>query len=123
MSFLLNHPAAKFLFEGFWRDEAFSWAIASRGARILPLTARDFNPPLYYLLLFAWMQVFGSSEIAMRSLSVLFFAGTLWVLWRFLIDLLTVPPRRAAAYVLLFALNPIHSTIGSQRQREQPACR
>ena len=107
MTFLVNHTVVKFFFEGLWRDEAFSWAMATRGPGILSLTARDFNPPLYYLLLFGWMQVFGSSETALRSLSVLFFAGTLWVAWRYMIDLLGVPPRRAGGYLLLFALNPM----------------
>ena len=81
--------------------------MASRGLDALPLTARDFNPPLYYLLLYLWMQLAGSSEAALRSLSVVFFVATLWVAWRFMIDLLAIPARRAAAYLVLFAVNPV----------------
>lgn len=105
----MQHTPIKYFVESLWRDEAFSWAMASQGLGAVPLTARDFNPPLYYLLLSAWMQAFGSSEVALRSLSLLFFAGTLWVVWRFMTDLLAVPRRRAGVYLLLFALNPLLS--------------
>jgi len=109
MSFLVNYTVVKFFTESLWRDEAFSWAMATQGLGILPLTARDFNPPLYYLLLYSWMQIAGSSEAAMRSLSIVFFTGTLYVSWRFMIDLLGVPARRAALYLILFAINPMLS--------------
>jgi uncharacterized membrane protein len=92
-----------------WRDEAFSWAMATRGLEAVSLTTRDVHPPLYYLLLHVWMQVTGSSEAAMRSLSLLFFLATLWVAWRFMVDLLGVPGRRAWLYLLVFALNPMLS--------------
>jgi mannosyltransferase len=107
MTFLTQHTVIKFLVEGLWRDEAFSWAMASRGWGLLPLTARDFNPPLYYLLLAGWMQLVGSSELALRSLSVVFFVGTLLVTWRFMVDLLDVPRRRAWLYLALIACNPM----------------
>src|SRR5690349_542177 len=109
MTFLVNHTVIKFFMESLWRDEAFSWAMASQGVGIFQLTARDFNPPLYYLLLYGWMQIAGSSEAAMRSLSVLFFVGTLYVCWRFMIDLLAVPARRAVLYLVLIAINPMLS--------------
>jgi uncharacterized membrane protein len=107
MNFFVQHTVLKYFTEGLWRDEAFSWAMASRGLDSVALTASDFNPPLYYLLLHAWMRLFGSSEMAMRSLSVLFFAATLWIAWRFMEDLLAVPRRRCVVYLLLFALNPL----------------
>lgn len=107
MNFLLQHTAARFFVEGLWRDEAFSWAMATRGFDAVALTARDFNPPLYYLLLYGWIGLLGSSEAALRSLSVLFFAATLSVAWRFMRDLLAIPSRRALLYLALFALNPM----------------
>jgi hypothetical protein len=109
MHFLTQSTVVKFFVEGLWRDEAFSWAMATNGLGVLPLTARDFNPPLYYLLLYGWMQLTGSSEVAMRSLSLLFFTATLWVVWRFMVDLLGIARGWASAYVLLFALNPMLS--------------
>ncbi|HUY31742.1 MAG TPA: glycosyltransferase family 39 protein [Pirellulales bacterium] len=59
-----------------WFDEAFTWRLASfPWAEIIERTARDNNPPLYYLLLKAWMGCFGDSTVAMRLPSVV--AGAL----------------------------------------------
>jgi mannosyltransferase len=109
MRFLADHTVVKYFTESLWRDEAFSWAMAARGLDALPLTARDFNPPLYYLLLFGWMSIFGTTEVALRSLSVVFFVATLWVVWLFMRDILAIPARRAWLYLSLFALNPVLS--------------
>jgi mannosyltransferase len=106
MDFLLQHTVLKYLAQSFWRDEAFSWAMAVRGLEAIPLTARDFNPPLYYLLLAAWMSVAGTSELALRSLSLVFFVATLWLAWRYLRDCLDVPGSRAGVYLLLIGVNP-----------------
>jgi hypothetical protein len=106
MDFLLQHTVLKYFAQSFWRDEAFSWAMAVRGFEAIPLTARDFNPPLYYLLLAVWMSVAGTSELALRSLSLLFFVGTIWLAWRYLRDCLGVPRSRAGVYLLLIGVNP-----------------
>ena len=54
-----------------WHDEAFSvWLARMSPARAIFLTAHDVHPPLYYLLLHAWMSVFGDGLLAVRGLSV-----------------------------------------------------
>jgi mannosyltransferase len=54
-----------------WYDDAFSVLLAERGpAAIAAGTAADTMPPGYYLMLYAWMNVFGQSPLAMRMLSV-----------------------------------------------------
>ena len=61
------------LTQSLWRDEAFSVLLGIKNfGEIISITAKDFSPPLYYFLLHLWMKIFGSSEIAVRSLSVLF---------------------------------------------------
>ncbi|MCU1504554.1 MAG: hypothetical protein JWM12_3908 [Ilumatobacteraceae bacterium] len=61
-----------------WLDEAQSVAIAR-----LPLTKivgalrEDGAPPLYYLILHAWMWLFGSGDVAVRSLTVVTSIGFL----------------------------------------------
>jgi mannosyltransferase len=56
---------------GFWIDEGLSVGIADRPLADIPGILRlDGSPPLYYMLLNVWMQVFGSSEEAVRWLSV-----------------------------------------------------
>lgn len=57
--------------QSLWSDEGNSVALAqARLGEIAGRTALDIHPPLYYWLLHAWMQLFGESEIAVRSLSV-----------------------------------------------------
>lgn len=61
---------------GLWLDEAQSVAIAR-----LPVTGllhalrQDGSPPLYYLLLHAWIRLFGTGDTAVRALSALFAVG------------------------------------------------
>lgn len=55
-----------------WFDEAYSIIIAKQpAAQLVHLTALDTHPPLYYLILKGWVSVFGWSELALRSLSIL----------------------------------------------------
>jgi len=60
-----------------WGDEAWAATLAIKPIfEIIKIVAKDTSPPLYYLLLHTWMKIFGTSEIAIRSLSFLFFIGT-----------------------------------------------
>jgi mannosyltransferase len=69
------------------------------------VTHREANMALYYLLLRGWV-VFGHSEIALRSLSVVFAVGALWVLIMLARSLFG---RRAALLAgLLLAVNPLY---------------
>ncbi len=53
-----------------WLDEALSVNIARLPVTQIPRAlAHDGAPPLYYLLLHAWMLVFGQSDLAVRALS------------------------------------------------------
>ena len=56
-----------------WFDEAFSVNVARYpvAAIVHFLPGNDSHPPLYYVLLAAWIHLFGSSESAVRSLSAL----------------------------------------------------
>ena len=67
---------------GFWIDEAIAVGIASHEPGEIPeLLRQDGSPPLYYLLLHAWMGLVGSSEAAARSLSLVFAAAAIPVAW------------------------------------------
>jgi uncharacterized membrane protein len=54
--------------ESLWLDEAESWYFASDLGRAL--AGESTNPPLYYTMLHFWIGWFGTSEAALRSLSV-----------------------------------------------------
>ena len=59
--------------QSIWFDEAYSVGLSSLSVpQIVQAAAADVQPPLYYLLLHYWMMAFGTSESAVRLLSVLF---------------------------------------------------
>jgi mannosyltransferase len=85
-----------------WFDEAFSaYLIQFSYADVARYTATDVHPPLYYWLLKTWEMLFGSSEAALRSMSVLFGASA--ITFAFLIAR-RLFGRRAALLTLLFAV-------------------
>jgi mannosyltransferase len=61
-----------------WFDEAFSaYIVQFNFADIAAFTATDVHPPFYYWVLKVWTMLFGTSEIAFRSMSALFGAGAI----------------------------------------------
>ena len=61
-----------------WFDEAFSAYIVQFSFwDIARYTATDVHPPFYYWLLKIWSSMFGTTELAYRSLSILFGAGAI----------------------------------------------
>jgi 4-amino-4-deoxy-L-arabinose transferase-like glycosyltransferase len=63
----------RFISGQFWMDEAITTGISSHSLGAIPgILRHDGNPPLFYLLLHGWMSMFGSSEAATHSLSLLF---------------------------------------------------
>lgn len=69
--------------QSLWLDEATS-ALAARMSLINLFTKflpNDFHPPLYYLILKYWTQVFGSSEISLRIPSVIFGVATIYIIF------------------------------------------
>jgi mannosyltransferase len=61
----------KYIGGEFWMDEALSTGISSHSLSAIPGVLRhDGSPPFYYLLLHIWMRIFGISESATHSLSL-----------------------------------------------------
>ena len=59
--------------QSIWLDEAGTVSMAALSIlQIAPATAPAVHPPLYYWILHYWIQVFGTSESAVRLLSALF---------------------------------------------------
>lgn len=108
MNFFFQYTPFKFFVQNLWRDEAFSFLLAQNSIiNILLLTAKDFTPPLYYILLHIWMGIFGSSEISMRSISLLFFVATAYYVYDILTEICHIQKKKAFFYLLLIFLNPI----------------
>jgi mannosyltransferase len=58
--------------QSLWNDEGTSVAVAQRDlGTIARDAAHDIHPPLYYWLLNGWVRLFGTGEVAVRSLSAL----------------------------------------------------
>ena len=108
LNFLFTKTPLFFLTQSLWRDEAFSYFMAKKSIiEIILLTAKDFNPPLYYFILHFWMKIFGSSEIAMRSLSMVFFWGIIYVSFLFLKNVFKMKQYKVIFYTVLMMMNPI----------------
>lgn len=70
--------------QGLWFDELFTFAATDPARPVADVFAEvvlpDVHPPLYYLVARAWTGLFGTSELAYRSLSLLAAAGALLAL-------------------------------------------
>jgi mannosyltransferase len=92
---------------GLFLDESVSSTLATAPWHFFANTVshREANMALYYLLLRGWV-VFGHSEIALRSLSVILAVGALWVLIMLARSLFG---RRVALLAgLLLAVDPLY---------------
>ncbi len=67
--------------QSLWLDEFASWWFAS-GDLSRALHSEATNPPLYYALLHFWIQWFGTSEGALRSLNILPSVASVWVVYK-----------------------------------------
>lgn len=88
-----------------WLDESLSVNIAKLPLGDIPAALRhDGAPPLYYVLLHGWMEVFGQSPAAVRALSGVFSLVALPLMW---VAGRRLGGRRVAwAAVLLLAASP-----------------
>src|SRR4030043_1229997 len=71
--------------QSFWLDETTSGYVArdfNFRQIINGFAPGYFHPPLYYLLLRVWGLFFGFSEVALRSLSVVFGVGSVWIIYK-----------------------------------------
>jgi len=89
-----------------WLDEAFSVMMASHGFKgTIALSPADVHPPLYYFLLAVWTKIFGVSEIAIRSLSGLFYLSA--ILCIYLIGKTIYGKNTALLCSFLYLISPV----------------
>jgi mannosyltransferase len=90
---------------GFWIDEGISVGLAHHHWSSIPaLLRQDGSPPLYYMVLGLWIRVFGDSERATHTLSLIFGLACIPLAYataRSLFD-----RRTGLVCALLAALNP-----------------
>ncbi len=100
--FLIDHFVN---FKPLWVDEGYSALLARRTfAEINQALVYDAGPPLYYYLLHVWRMAFGESELALRSLSLVFGLIATALIYRFAKRWLS--PTAAFYAALIWALHP-----------------
>ncbi len=93
--------------ESIWLDEAFSIKLASSSLfGIIEGSAEDPHPPLYYILLHYWINLFGNSEFSTRFLSVVF--GFLSILMSYKVGSLIFDKETGVLSALILALSTFH---------------
>lgn len=96
-----------------WFDEAFSAYIAQFSlVDIVRYTAADVHPPMYYWLLSLWQSLFGQSELALRSMSLLF-AGVA-ILFAYLFVRRWFGRKAALLSLLFLVLSPMLLRYGQE---------
>lgn len=105
--------------QSLWADELSTvyWSRLDAGFLLGQGAHIETNPPGYYLLIHAWMQLFGASELSVRLPSVLFSVATVAVVYalaRMLFD-----PKTALVAGLLAAIEP--SAVHYAREARQSA--
>ncbi len=93
--------------QSIWFDEAATWELMRKpfGAMLSALPHRESNPPLFYVLEWGWVRVFGDHEFGIRSLAAV--AGTLLVAVAFAIGRRVGGDRTGLAAAALVAVNPL----------------
>ncbi len=94
--------------QSLWLDEAISAQVAiqySYTEIISEFMPTDFNPPLYYLVLKSVVNLFGSSEIILRSISVVSGIASVYLIYK-IAKLLKI--KKAKLPALLLATSPLH---------------
>jgi mannosyltransferase len=93
--------------QSIWFDEAATWDLVRRpfGAMLRQIPRGESNPPLFYVIEWAWTRVFGDGEAGLRSLPAL--AGLLTVPVAYAIGRRSATVRAGLAAAALVAVNPL----------------
>lgn len=89
-----------------WYDEVFTMRFASVSLdRLLPAVMGDVHPPLFYIIQWLNIRLFGTSEIALRLPSLALGVVAIWLVYRLALAY-RLPTAAALLAALLLALTP-----------------
>jgi hypothetical protein len=93
--------------QSLWLDEAVTHSLVTRtlSSMLSAIPHSESTPPLYYLVAWVWVRVFGAGEAGLRSLSAVF--GTATIVLLALIARRLAGNRAALAAAALAAANPL----------------
>lgn len=95
--------------QSLWLDEAINVLATTQYSFLGMITEyakADFHPPLFFIILWPWIKLFGSSEIAVRIPSIIF--GLLAIYIVYLIGKKIYSERLGLISGFLLAINPLH---------------
>lgn len=96
--------------QSLWLDEAISVQVATKynfWQIITQFSPKDFNPPLYYLVLHFWLKIFPATEFFIRLPSIIF--GLSAIIFIYKISLLIFKNKKIGILVAaLLATSPLH---------------
>lgn len=89
-----------------WHDEAFSALMIRYPWReMFYRLGLDVHPPMYYIFLRFWHDLFGDSLLSLRGMSIFFGAASIWAAWAFVKE--AFKNEQAALWAaVLVAINP-----------------
>ena len=94
--------------QGFWIDEVFMITMATErtlSELLFEIPQFEPHPPLYNVFMWGWVQIWGTSEVAMRSSSVVFSLATIPLVYLLVKRLFDRPT--AGIVGLLIAVSPL----------------
>ncbi len=90
-----------------WFDEIYSWRITlSSFHDIVVVTAGDIHPPFFYFTLKVWESLFGSSALALRSLSAL--TASLAIFYIYPVSRRMLSAENGVLVIVLYSLSPLN---------------
>jgi len=90
-----------------WFDEVYSWNLSlETPGDIIKIASGDIHPPLFYITLKVWTNIFSDSIVAMRMLSTLLIMGGMFFLYK-ICRLIKITDKRIIAILILYALSPV----------------
>ncbi|NQS97316.1 MAG: glycosyltransferase family 39 protein [candidate division Zixibacteria bacterium] len=90
----------------YWSDEIFSLPKMRNPEVVLAQSSLDVHPPLFFLLEYYWIELFGRSETATRAMSALF--GLLGIFTAYLLGKRIIPGRNLKFYLIILAASPFY---------------
>lgn len=100
--------------ESLWYDEAFTARIASLPLDALPAAiGADVHPPGYYLLVWGWSHLVGTSAVALRLPSLAFGLLSIYLVYRLMLAY-GRPENEARLAALLLAVMPAAAHYGTE---------
>ena len=91
-----------------WFDEVYSWNLSLESPKdIIAITSGDIHPPLFYIVLKGWTNIFSDSVFSMRMLTTLLSMFSLLFLFMICKEI-KITEKRTIFVLLLYAVSPLN---------------